>query len=474
MARRIRSTDASAAEAPPPTGAGPRAPEGNLSVLLLDAALERGLGPRAAVLADGVRWTYADLARRTGAAAARLAEAARRLGPATVIAEEGVLDRRSVPGAAARGATGERAPDPGPARIRRDDPAYLLLTSGSTGPGRWVVHRAGDMAACLATYGRRVLRLAPDDVTWSVASLSTSYGLGNSCYFPLGAGAAAVIEASDRSPARCAEACATQRVTALFGVPTAWSRLARHAAAGRIDRRAFATVRLALSAGEPLPARTWQAVERATGLRLVNALGSSEASNLYLSDSVRHPRPGTVGWPVPGYALALRPLSGRAEGEGELLVRGPSLMSAYLGGGGPPADGWLSTGDVVRRERDGSHTFLGRVGDRFKSGGFWVDPARVRAAIEEMPGVAEAAVIPVEDDDGLLRVGAIVAAADGSEAGLAERVADGARASLRSHELPRTIVVSPSLPTTASGKLDRPRAAAMLAAARARVTRIPS
>ena len=98
----------------------------------------------------------------------------------------------------------------------------------------------------------------------------------------------------------------------------------------------------------------------------------------------------------------------------------------------------------------------------------------MRAAIEEMPGVAEAAVIPVEDDDGLLRVGAIVAAADGSEAGLAERVADGARACLRSHELPRTIVVSPSLPTTASGKLDRPRAAAMLAAARARVTRIPS
>ena len=82
--------------------------------------------------------------------------------------------------------------------------------------------------------------------------------------------------------------------------------------------------------------------------------------------------------------------------------------------------------------------------------------------------MAEAAVIPVEDDDGLLRVGAIVAAADGSEAGLAERVADGARACLRSHELPRTIVVSPSLPTTASGKLDRPRAAAMLAAARPR------
>lgn len=492
-------------------------PEGNLSVVLVEAALERGLGSRPAILADGVRWTYEDLAERMGSAAAwlaglgvrrgdllllalrdspewialflgamrlgavcalaspdlpgdRLAGAAARLGPSIVIAEEGPAG--AVPGAAARRAVGGSARDPGPAPVRRDDPAYLLLTSGSTGPSKWAAHRAGDMAACIATYGRRVLRLRPGDVTWSVASLSTSYGLGNSCYFPLGAGGAAVVEGPDRSPGRCAQACKDHRVTALFGVPTSWARLARHAADGRIDRRAFATVRLALSAGEALPATTWHAVERGTGLRLVNALGSSEASNLYLSDSPNRPRPGTVGWPVPGYALAIAPAGDDAGGEGELLVRGPSVMSGYLGA--DPLDGPLPTGDLVRRERDGSHTFLGRTGDRFKAGGFWIDPAQVRSALEEIPGVAEAVVLPVEDDAGLLRVGAIVATDRRSPAGRAERVMAGARERLRPHEVPRALVVCDSLPTTASGKLDRTRAAAILGDAEPLTVRMAS
>lgn len=494
-------------------------PEGNLSVVLVEDALGRGLGSRPAVLGDGVTWTYEELARRAAAAAGwlvdlglrrgdrlllalrdspewialflgamrvgavcalaspdlpreRLADAARRLGPATIIAEEGALGPRAIPAAGARRAVTDCTRDPGAARIRRDDPAYLLLTSGSTGPSKWAVHRAGDIASCIATYGRRVLRLGPGDVTWSVASLSTSYGLGNSCYFPLGAGAAAVVDGSDRSPGRCAAACAAHRVSALFGVPTSWARLARHAAEGRIDAGAFGTVRLAVSAGEPLPPATWRAVEQATGLRLVNALGSSEASNLYLSDCPGRPRPGTVGWPVAGYQLAVRPTGDGSGGAGELLVRGPTIMSGYLGR--DPVQGWFSTGDLVRRERDGSYSFLGRVGDRFKSGGLWIDPQEVRSALEELLGVAEAAVLPVEDDAGLVRVGAIVMADPGARAGLAERVASAARDRLRPHEVPRAIVVCDSLPTTASGKLDRTRAASMLRDALPRTVRMAS
>jgi hypothetical protein len=113
-------------------------------------------------------------------------------------------------------------------------------------------------------------------------------------------------------------------------------------------------------------------VERALGLRLVNGLGSSEASNLYLSDRPGHPRPGTVGWPVPGYQLRLQPAGDEDPRAGELLVRGPTVMVGYDSESairtGVVRDGWLSSGDVLRREDDGSYTYLRRAGDRFKAG----------------------------------------------------------------------------------------------------------
>ena len=495
------------------------APRHNLSVRLVDQRLEEGHGARPALRGAEFEWTYDGLARRAGSAAGwlagegigrgdvvllalpdspewiaiflgacrigavcalasptlppeRLGEAVRRLGPHAVVAEAGARPAaagRTLAARSARAAILAGLPDPGPARVRAEDPAYLLLTSGSTGPSKWAIHRADDIAACLATYGRRVLRLRPGDTTWSVAALPSSYGLGNLCYFPFGAGACAAIAGPERSPAACATACATQGVTVLFGVPSSWARLARHAAEGRVSRSAFAGVRLAVSAGEHLPPEVWGAVERTTGLRLVNGLGSSEASNLYLSDRPGDPRPGTVGWPVPGYDLRIRPDAGEGAGEGELLVRGPSVMAGYRGDPAASAralaGGWLHTGDRVRREPDGRYAFLGRSGDRFKAGGLWVDVRRVREALAGHAGVAEAVVLPIRDPDGLLRVGAAVLARPAAFATLRESLLAVASEHLQPHELPRALLILSALPTTASGKVDRAELSRRLAAA---------
>ncbi|MGD9696210.1 MAG: AMP-binding protein [Thermoleophilia bacterium] len=483
----------------------------------MDEPRERGHGGRPALRAGGAAWTFDDLGDRIASAAGwlagegvrrgdvvllvvpdsprwialflalarrgavvavaspdlptdRLRDATQRLCPSVVVGDPAASvagTARVLPAHAAEEGVDAGLPDPGPAPVRRDDVAYLLLTSGSTGPSKWAVHRAGDIAACCATYGRRVLRLRPDDVTWSVAALPTSYGLGNSCYFPLAAGASAVVAGADRSPAACADACALHGVTALFGVPTSWARLARHVADGRVPRAAFSTVRLAVSAGEHLPAEVWRAVERTTGLRLVNGLGSSEASNLYLSDRPGNPRPGTAGWPVAGYEVRLRAGAADDPGEGELLVRGPTIMRGYLGddlaGAAGPSGGWLATGDILRREADGSHTYVRRAGDRFKAGAMWVDAQKVRAALVEVAGVGEAAVLPVRDGDGLVRVGAAAVAHPGAGEGLADRIIAGARSRLRPHEVPRALLVLEALPTTASGKLDRAALHALLA-----------
>jgi 4-hydroxybenzoate adenylyltransferase len=350
-------------------------------------------------------------------------------------------------------------PDPGCAPTRPWDPCYLLATSGTTGASKWVVHRQQDIPFCLGTYGRHVLRLRPGDVTYSVAALPTSYGLGNRLYFPLGSGACAWIDAGRPSPAHAARACREGAVTVMLGVPTFWGRLARHAADGRVRRGDFSRVRLAVSAGEPLPPAVWRATRDALGLRLVNGLGSSEATNLYLSERPGSPRPGGVGWPVPGFEVRLAGPAGEPVAEGEVLVRGGSVMAGYLGDPAASAraldGGWLHTGDLARREPDGSYRLVGRLGDRVKIGGFWVDPARTQDLLAAQAGVAEAAVVAVPDALGLRRLAAVVAHPEGDGAALEEHLQAICRASLRPQEVPRALVVCEELPTTPSGKLRR-------------------
>lgn len=479
----------------------------NLSALLLDHRLARG-GDRPALREADREWSLADLASRTGSVAAwlrdhgvragdtvgvamgdrlewlalvlgaarigavcalaspvlpraRLAEALGRADPRLVVADEPIEAGGAAWIAAAEVADAGQAglPDPGPVASRGDDPCYLLLTSGSTGPSKWAVHRHRDIGFCLATYGQRILRLRPGDVTWSVAVLATSYGFGNSGYFPVGAGACAWIEGADRSPAAVANACAEGGVNVVFGVPTWWARVARHAAEGRIAPDALSEVRLAVSAGEHLPAGVWEQVRETLGLRLVNGLGSSEATNLYLSDRPGNPRPGTVGWPVAGFELRIAPSDPARPDVGELLVRGGSVTSGYLGD--PQAtrrlldDGWLRTGDLVRREPDASHTYLGRMGEPVKVGALWATPSRVQEELLADPDVAHAVVLGAEDPEGLTRLVAVVTARAGAPPDLTERLRERCAEHLAAHEVPRLVLVVEELPTLASGKIDR-------------------
>ena len=353
--------------------------------------------------------------------------------------------------------------DPGPVPTRADDPCYMLLTSGSTGPSKWAVHRHGDIPYCIATYGRHVLKLQPDDVTWSVAALPTSYGLGNLLYFPLAAGASSWITGEVPTPLEAQAACEDGGATMIGGVPTFWARLARHAEALRVRPEAFADIRLPVCAGEPLPAAVWHRVRRALGLELIDGLGSSEATNLYLSNRPGRARPGTVGTVVPGFSLRVVDAGGAAVADGapgELLVHGGSVMSGYLGQTEATASaldgGWLHTGDLVIRDADASFRFVGRVGERFKSGGFWVDPARVEAVLMEHVAVEEVAVAGVPDEDGISRVVALVVPRQGiGHVALEDRLRDLAQAELAPHEVPRDYVFTDRLPTAASGKVRR-------------------
>jgi len=475
----------------------------NLAWVLLEQPGERAAGLRAVVTED-VTWTVAELRARTAAMSVALADHGISAGdivllrapdsPEWIATFLGAARCGAVVALVGMGITGERladvaaratprlvisdgpqvlpgvpqvaldrfaempgGQDPGICPVRRDDPCYMLLTSGSTGPSKWAVHGHGDIPGCIATYGRRILKLRPGDLVWSVAALPTSYGLGKSMYFPLGAGAAAWIERRGRDPERLAIACRDFGVNVVAGVPTWWARVARHVREGRVDRAAFAGVRLAVAAGELLDARVWEAVAETTGMRIVNSLGSSEATNLYTSDVVGSPAAGRTGWVVPGYRLRIAPIDGAPAGAGELLVAGPTVMAGYYGD--PAAttralEGeWLRTGDLVERLPDGEVRILGRVGDRIKVGAAWVDPARVREVLLADPDVADAICVPVVDDEGVTRlVGAVATARPGSA--LDERLRARLTA-LPALERPRALLIDQELPVTASGKVDR-------------------
>ena len=431
-----------------------------------------GQGDRVALaLPDSPVWVVAFLALlRTGAVAALVPgslsyegrmDAVARAHPSLLVANDaGLWPAGPTLCPVATGAARGRASDVAP--TRGTDPAYLLLTSGSTGPPKWALHRHRDIPSCLATYGRHVLQLRPGDVTYSAASLATSYGLGNILYFPLGAGACAWIDGKRPSPSQAAAACVAGGVTVMFGVPTFWARLARHVAEGRVLSEAFSEVRLAVSAGESLSETVFDAVHRHLGFELVDGLGSSEATNLYLSNRPRRPIRGTVGRVVPGFELRICDPDDRRVGPGEvgqLLVRGGSIMEGYLADDAATsralAGGWLHTGDLVQRRQDGAYRFVGRLGDRFKSGGFWIDPRHVAGVLGEHPRVAEAAVLGVPDVSGVVRVVAVVATNVDTEGAAGADLEAFAASRLLPHEVPRVFAIVPELPTTPSGKVRR-------------------
>ncbi len=439
---------------------------------------EFGVGPGrrvALVLADSPLWVATFLAlTRLGAVVAlaspaipreRLRDALDRAGPSLLCGDDHELlpATPSLDSLALSGIAEAGARDPGPASTRRTDPGYMLLTTGTTGPPKWAVHRHADIPACLATYGRHVLGLRPDDVSWSVAALPTSYGLGNSLYFPLGAGASSWITGAPPSPAEAVRACAEGGATVVFGVPTFWARLARHVAERRLPAAVFGGVRLGVSAGEPLPSAVWFTVRDALGLELVDGLGSSEATNLYLSNRPGRARPGSIGSAVPGFQLRVAGENGQRPADGipgELLVRGASIMTGYLDApeatGRAIREGWLHTGDLVVQRPDATFRFVGRLGERFKTGGFWVDPVRVEEVLHAHPAIAEVAILGTPDADGVIRVTALVVARGGVDGvALCGELEELAKAQLASHEVPRDVIFVDRLPTTASGKVRR-------------------
>ena len=339
-----------------------------------------------------------------------------------------------------------------------ESPGFWLCTSGSTGRPKLAMHRHIDLRVTADTYGADVLGVRPDDRCYSVGPMFHAYGLGNSLSFPFAVGATAIVEPTrPPTPALVGDIATSLRPTLLFCIPTFYAALC----ASDLPADTFASVRWGVSAAEPLPAETFHRFEERFGVQILDGIGSTEMTHIYISNSPTDVRPGTSGRPVPGYRVEVVDDEGRlvpSDVPGHLRVSGDSMAVGYWCDSAATRQSfggdWMRTGDMYSCSADGYYTYLGRSDDMLRVGGEWVSPAEVEAVLVRHPAVLEAAVVGYRDDDGIQRPQAFVVATSGATVDEAE-LEVLCKAELAGFKRPRRYTVVDALPKTATGKIQR-------------------
>ena len=351
-----------------------------------------------------------------------------------------------------------------PARTCADDVAYWLYSSGTTGMPKGVMHVHSSPRFVAESAGKHRIGYREDDVVFSAAKLFFSYGLGNAMFCSMWVGATSVFYPERPTPQTVFEVLRGYQPTMFFAVPTLYAAILAdpECTLERLSDR----LRLCFSAGEPLPAHIGAAWKERFGLDIVNGVGSTEMGHLFLTNLPKAVEYGTSGTPVHGYKLRLVDEEGCDVSDneiGELLVNGESAAAGYWNQRAKSrrtfVGEWTRTGDKYFRRPDGVYTYCGRTDDMFKVSGIWVSPFEVEEALTSHPLVIEAAVVPAEDSDGLIKPKAFVVlgdcAASDSDQALYEELKVHVKRTIGPWKYPRWIVFVDNLPRTPSGKLQR-------------------
>ncbi|OBH84580.1 acyl-CoA synthetase [Mycobacterium sp. E2989] len=341
-----------------------------------------------------------------------------------------------------------RYPEPSP-----DATAMIIYTSGTTGLPKGVVLSRRAIAADLDALAQ-AWQWTADDVLVHGLPLFHVHGLVLGLLGSLRVGNR-FVHTGKPTPAGYAAACSEAGGTLYFGVPTVWSRLVADEAAARALRPA----RLLVSGSAPLPVPVFERLERLTGHQPVERYGASESLITLSTRADGERRAGWVGLPLTGVQTRLlddtgSPVPHDGETVGRLEVRGPTMFDGYLNrpeatAEAFDADGWYRTGDVAVVDAGGMHRIVGRESvDLIKSGGYRIGAGEIETALLGHPGVTEAAVVGMPDEDlGQRIVAFVVGSADPDE--LTNYVAQ----ELSVHKRPREVRLVDALPRNAMGKV---------------------
>lgn len=344
-----------------------------------------------------------------------------------------------------------------PVSTAADDPAIIGFTSGTTGRSKGTVHFHRDLLAVADTYGREVLRPTADDIFIGSPPLAFTYALGGLVLFPFRFGASAVM-LERAAPAQLLEGIARYRATISFTSPTGY-----RAMLADVDTFDASSLVKCVSAGETLPATTFEAWHRATGIRLMDGIGSTEMLHMFIGCTAEDARPGSTGRVVPGYDAVVVDETGETVPPGtvgRLAVRGPTgcrylddldNQRKYV------QDGWNLTGDAYFVDEDGYFWYQSRTDDMIVTSGYNVSGPEVENVLLGHPAVAECAVVGVPDEArGHLVKAFIVPATDVNDAdALVGELQAYVKAELAPYKYPRAIEFVRTLPKTLTGKIQR-------------------
>ena len=291
------------------------------------------------------------------------------------------------------------APD---GETRATDPFLLYFTSGTTAQPKLVQHtHASYPAGHLSTM--YWIGLRPGDIHLNISSPGWAKHAWSNVYAPWNAGATAFILGYERfSAAALMDAIGSCGITTFCAPPTVWRMLIQ----SDLTAPNVATLRECVAAGEPLNPEVIEQVRRAWGITVRDGYGQTETTAQVGNSPGQPLRPGSMGRPLPGYAVVLvDPLTGAPTAEGEIcldLSRRPlGLMTGYQGDPERDAEamrgGYYHTGDVASRDDDGYLTYVGRTDDLFKASDYRISPFELESVLLEHEAVAEAAVVPSPD-----------------------------------------------------------------------------
>jgi 2-aminobenzoate-CoA ligase len=338
-----------------------------------------------------------------------------------------------------------------------DDPAIIAFTSGTTGRAKGTVHFHRDILAVTDTYGRYVLRPDPDDIFIGSPPLAFTYALGCLVLFPMRFGASTAL-LEQASPPHLLAGVEAYRATVTVTSPTAYRAMLK-----QIHEFDVSSLRTGVSAGETLPAATFDAWLDATGVRLMDGIGSTEMLHVFIGCRPEHGRSGSTGRVVPGYRAMVVDEQGQEVARnavGRLAVIGPTgcrylddldNQRRYV------QHGWNFTGDAYLVDDEGYYWYQARTDDMIISSGYNISGPEIENVLLTDPAVAECAVIGVPDAARGQIVKAFVVPAAGREPsdGLARHLQEFVKSQLAPYKYPRAITFMTALPRTLTGKVQR-------------------
>ena len=356
----------------------------------------------------------------------------------------------------------EASPVLEPADLSKDDSAFWLYSSGTTGFPKGTIHLQHDMLVEAEYYAKQTIGLIESDVTFSMAKLFHAYGLGNGLYFSLWVGATTILMPDRPVPKALFDTIDRYKPTVFYCVPTSFAAMLHQAE--QENRRSLGRVRMCVSAGEPLPKPLFESWLKHFKVEILDGIGSTEILHIFISNRPGRIKPGSTGEVVAGYEAKIVDDDNKEVGVdevGTLFMKGDSIASGYWNKHEKSkktfCGDWINTFDKYRKDADGFFWYEGRADDMIKVSGLYVSPAEVESILMSHPQVLESGVVGVFDNEGLMKPCAYVVLknkADVSDT-LAEELKKFVKSKTHPHKYPRFIYFVEELPKTASGKIQR-------------------